>query len=284
MPSSATLEIVSRAINLVTAISDVPVMSVLKPIGGILRTICDHLSALEDNKEAVIKLAKRVNQVVEVLTNRTQNLNGIVPGNYSNDIQRLEDVLIEIATALEKSRQRSWLKRKLAPNADTAKLNTLSSGLDYAITMFGLSANIETRLTYQTVRAFVPNGDSEVLGPTINHNALRSDKELYKTVDYSVQVGTYDNQAVVFKKYYRAHEENIKIDISRVRYPWKGQRIGPQIAFGDMERQSSRPPSTSRPSSYPSEGMHAPFETLTIKESAELDVVQYFGDMQVAVA
>lgn len=36
-------------------------------------------------------LAERVNRAVEVLTNRARNLDGVVPGNYTDDIKSLEE-------------------------------------------------------------------------------------------------------------------------------------------------------------------------------------------------
>ncbi|KAG8945539.1 hypothetical protein FRC04_000742 [Tulasnella sp. 424] len=217
MPTASTLEIVSTVGKLVTAISDVPALSALKPIGGLLVTICDHVEALESNKDAAITLVERVNRAVEVLTNRAQNLDGVVPGNYSDDIKSLEDVLVKIATALEKSRRRKWLDRVLFPKADTAKLNDLSSKLDYAIRMFGLAADFEARLTFQTLQAHFPKGGLELHDTAIKTSALRMHKEIDATDDCSVQVGTYDNQAVVVKKYYTAQEERFTQDLRQRR-------------------------------------------------------------------
>ncbi|KIO15766.1 hypothetical protein M407DRAFT_34644 [Tulasnella calospora MUT 4182] len=87
---SSTIEIVSTASKLFTCICDIPVLSPLKPLGSILVTICDHVAALEGNKEAAIVLAERVNWAVQVLVNRARDLDGAMPGNYFDNIKNLE--------------------------------------------------------------------------------------------------------------------------------------------------------------------------------------------------
>ncbi|KIO15927.1 hypothetical protein M407DRAFT_13071, partial [Tulasnella calospora MUT 4182] len=143
-----------------TPIPSINVLSPLKPLGSILVTICDHVVALEGNKEAAIVLAERVNRAVQVLVNRARDLDGAMPGSYLDDIKNLENVLIKIATSLQKSLRRKWFHRVFSPKADASELNALSSDLEYAMRIFGLtvtqlSTNFEARQTFQTVQAFI---------------------------------------------------------------------------------------------------------------------------------
>ncbi|KAG8961721.1 hypothetical protein FRC00_011496 [Tulasnella sp. 408] len=88
--SSTAIEIAATASKILTDICDIPPLSPLKPLINIAGTICEHAAAVNENKEAVIMLAKRVNSTVHILINRARDFKGPMPGNYMDDIKILE--------------------------------------------------------------------------------------------------------------------------------------------------------------------------------------------------
>ncbi|KAG8928252.1 hypothetical protein FRC00_001811 [Tulasnella sp. 408] len=231
---SSTLEIVSTASKLFTCICDIPVLSPLKPLGSILVTICDHVAALEGNKEAAIVLAARVNRAVQVLVNRARDFDGAMPGSYFDDIK-----------ILEKSR---------------------------------------------TTQAIDPL-------------ALRVYTELDATESCSVQVGTYNKQAVVVRKYYTANEKARIIllyaedlvfcnrdldDTEDIRRPWRQRRIGPPIPSKSSSGGATISVQTLAPSATPGKESSTPSGILAVKESDVLlrqlaSVMRFLEKMDVMV-
>ncbi|KAG8906729.1 hypothetical protein FRC01_007910, partial [Tulasnella sp. 417] len=210
--TSANLAIAATVSQLLADIGEIPVLSPLKPLGSILVTIFEHAAVIEGNKEAVIMLTERVDSVVRVLINRTRDLDSAMPRNYLEGIRRLESVLLKIATALQKLRPRSGIRRLFAAKADASQLNNLASDLEWAIQMFGLVAAFESvqGLASKEVGAQQP---LESQCPEINPTALRVYRELGSTSRYSMQVGRFGEQAVVVKKYYAKKERIFAQDL-----------------------------------------------------------------------
>lgn len=173
---------------------------------------------MQKEKEAAIMLAKRVHSAVRVLTNRTRDMDGDMPGNYLENIKNLENVLLKIAITLQKIRGRDLLHRIVFPKADASQLNELGSELDYAIQMFGFSADLEAMQALQAVRVLVSKDvcflpSSQLDCPAIDPTALRVSNVLDDNDNYSVQVGTYQNQVVVVKQYYTGKEKIFARDL-----------------------------------------------------------------------
>ncbi|KAG8955029.1 hypothetical protein FRC00_005626 [Tulasnella sp. 408] len=264
---SSAIEIVATAAKLLADIGEIPVLSPLKPIGGIVLTICEHAAAVKVNKEAAITLADQANNVIRVLANRTRDLDGAMPGGYFGDIESLQNVLLKIATTLQSLRQRNCLVRLFAPKADALQIEGLSSELNNAMQIFG----------------------------EIDTVALRVHDELHATDHYSIQSGTYNNQAVVVKKYYKSKERDID-GIESIRRLWQEYRVGPPAPLTDSQAQdaertssghASAPLQSHGPSSM--EMPSAPSEVLKVKESEDVlrqltSVVRFLDKMDIEVA
>ncbi|KAG8927478.1 hypothetical protein FRC01_007379 [Tulasnella sp. 417] len=164
--------------------------------------IFEHAAAVEGNQEAVIMLVKRIDRAVRVLINRSRKLDGAVHGDYLEAIAHLECDLAKIAGELGKLRRRGWLSRLVLSKLDAARLTNLSSDLNYAIRIFGLAAALQPAqvLTSKEV-------GTTLQCPNIDPLAIRSHMELDGNDSYTVQVGTYRNQAVVVKQYYPTEEK-----------------------------------------------------------------------------
>ncbi|KAG8960745.1 hypothetical protein FRC00_014240 [Tulasnella sp. 408] len=284
--TSSRIEIATTVSQLLRDISDIPVLSPLKPLGNILVTIGERAAMVEGNKETVIMLAARVDRAVRVLINQTRDL--------------------------------------------TAAFQSIQT---YASRDAGT----------------LPS--SEVQSSMIDVTALRVHDELDANDNYSVQVGTYRNQAVVVKKYYTSKEtlfvrdlkqridqihpgiacvlsssEKAKIillcaegdykilpqltsltqsesdllfckkdmaDIESIRRPWQERRIGPPIpstdGHGPETCSTSAIPQSARRAPNNDEMLSTPSGILTVKESDVLlqqfiSVVKFLKRMDVEVA
>ncbi|KAG9045680.1 hypothetical protein FS837_005864 [Tulasnella sp. UAMH 9824] len=297
---SSTLEIVSTAAKLFSCICDIPVLSPLKPLGSTLVTICDHVAALEGNKEAAIILAERVNRAVQVLVNRARDFDGAMPGNYFDDIQNLEGNFI----------------------AKVASAKVVSSRI---LSKF-LSADFEARQTFQTVKNLVSKEanrleHSEIVCPAIDPSALRVYSELDATESCSIQVGTYHTQAVVVRKYYTAKETKFAQDLRQrldqthpgiagvigcsnqariillyaedhiddIRRPWLERRIGPPIPSKPSGGGTAISVQSLVSFATPGKESSSPSGILAVKESDVLlrqlaSVVRFLENMDVRVA
>ncbi|KAG8895102.1 hypothetical protein FRC00_007988 [Tulasnella sp. 408] len=115
--TSSAIEIATTTCKLFAGMCDIPGLSSLKPLGSILVTICEHVSALQENKEASITLADRVGLVAQVLVNCAEERGAAMPEYYSYQIGNLKN-----------------------PKTTNAALNQLSSKLDSTL---WLSTDIE---------------------------------------------------------------------------------------------------------------------------------------------
>ncbi|KAG8908674.1 hypothetical protein FRC00_011050, partial [Tulasnella sp. 408] len=126
----------------------------------------------------------------------------------------------------------------------------------------------------------------------IDVTALRVYDELDANDNYSVQVGTYHNQAVVVKKYYTSKETDMA-DIENIRRPWQERRIGPPIPPTDGHAPgagstSAFTQSTARPRRK-RRIISTASEILTVKESEVLlqqfiSVIKFLKRMDVEVS
>ncbi|KAG8901683.1 hypothetical protein FRC01_009772 [Tulasnella sp. 417] len=222
--SCSKVEIAAIASKLLADMGDIPVLSPLKPIGSLLGTIFEHATIVEGNQEAVITLVERIDRAVRVLINRARESDGALPRDYLEAIARLESELAKIARALEKSRRRGWLSRLLWAKGDATRLFNLSSDLTYAIQIFGLEAVVHTAQGLASKEVGTPLF-SQLRCPTLDMLAIRSHRVLDENDKYSVQIGTYQNKAVVIKEYFPGGEKNFLQDLKQ-----RLNKIHPHIA------------------------------------------------------